>query len=157
MVRQPFTPIAYIYILEEIMPKQAWNKGRIVGQKAPFTPEQIKLIKSILTAENSLRDLALFSVGIDTMLRASDLLSLTVDEVIDYQGNVKEEILIKQQKTKQGNLVMLSTYSQDIVARWIKQTNKINGEYLFTGLRKGKDQAISSGIFVVSWCRTSVF
>ena len=126
------------------MKNNVWNKDKIVGQKTPFTPTQIKLIKSILTADNNLRDLALFSTGIDTMLRASDLLKLTVDDVIDYQGNIKEEFLIKQQKTKQANLVMLSAYTQDVLTRWIQQTNKIKGEYIFTGLRKGKDHAISS-------------
>ena len=126
------------------MPKQTWNKGKIVGQKVPFTPSQIKLIKSILTADNNLRDLALFSVGIDTMLRASDLLKLTVDDILDYQGNIKPEVLIKQQKTKQGNLVMLSDYSRDILGKWIKHSNKTNGDYLFTGLTKGKMNAIST-------------
>jgi len=126
------------------MKKQVWNKGKIVGQKAPFSPPQIKLIKSILLAENNLRDLALFSVGIDTMLRASDLLKLTVDDVLDHQDEIKDEILIKQQKTKHGNLVMLSRYSQKILMQWIKKTNKIKGEYLFTGIRKGKDNAIST-------------
>jgi integrase len=126
------------------MQKQAWNKNKIVGQKAPFSPIQIKLIKSILAAENNLRDLSLFSVGIDTMLRASDLLNLTVDDVLDHQNKIKNEILIKQKKTKYGNLVMLSSYSQDILTQWINKTNKIKGEDLFTGIRKGKDSAISS-------------
>jgi integrase len=126
------------------MQHKIWNKGKIVGQKAPFTPSQIKLIKSILTADNNLRDLALFSVGIDTMLRASDLLSLTVDDVTDHQDNITEEFLIRQQKTKQGNLVMLSAYSQDVLLKWIKQANKLKCDYLFTGLTKCQDKAIST-------------
>jgi len=126
------------------MPNTTWNKGKIVGQKAPFTPSQIKLIKSILTADNNLRDLALFSVGIDTMLRASDLLKLTVADVTDDQNEIKPEVLIKQQKTKQGNLVMLSDYSRDILSQWITQSSKTPYNYLFTGLTKGKDKAIST-------------
>src|SRR6266436_4973176 len=37
-----------------------WNKGKAVGQKAPFTPEQVYIIRQLLHAEGHLRDLALF-------------------------------------------------------------------------------------------------
>jgi len=126
------------------MKRKAWNKGKVVGQKAPFSPAQIKLIKSILFAENNLRDLALFSTAIDTMLRASDLLKLTVEDVTDFQGQIKEQILIKQQKTNQGNLVMLSDATRDVLTNWIKQTNKATAEPLFTSLRKGGDKPITT-------------
>jgi len=42
------------------------------------------------------------------MHRVSDLLNLAVADVTDYEGNIKGEVLMCQQKTKQGNLVMLS-------------------------------------------------
>lgn len=55
--------------------KAPWNKNKAVGQKAPFTQEQIDIIRHILTAEIKLRDLALFNTAISTMLRASGLLN----------------------------------------------------------------------------------
>ncbi len=58
-----------------------WNKGKAVGQKAPFTPEQVYIIRQLLHAEGHLRDLALFNTAIDTLLRASDLLTLKVEDV----------------------------------------------------------------------------
>jgi hypothetical protein len=55
------------------MPKTSpWNKGKSVGQKAPFSPRDVQTIKQILANEGNLRDLALFSMGIDTMLRGVD-------------------------------------------------------------------------------------
>jgi hypothetical protein len=48
-----------------------------VGQKRPFAPEQVQLIKRTLDVDGNLRDLALFSTAIDTMLRSIDLLRLT--------------------------------------------------------------------------------
>jgi hypothetical protein len=53
--------------------KSPWNKGKSVGQKAPFSPREVQTIKQILENDGNLRDLALFSVGIDTMLRAIGL------------------------------------------------------------------------------------
>ena len=95
-----------------------------MGPKAPFSPSQIRFIKSLLSIDKNLRYLALFSTGIDTMLRVSDLLNLTVADVTDYEGNIKGEVLIRQQKTKQGNLVMLSEDIQKVLAQWIQQSNK---------------------------------
>ena len=60
-----------------------WNKGREVGRQAPLTPSEVTRIKKALAkrGDAGLRDLALFSTAIDTMLRASDLLGLTVKDV----------------------------------------------------------------------------
>ncbi|MCP4306642.1 MAG: integrase, partial [bacterium] len=55
---------------------EPWNKGRAVGQKTPFTPAQVWKIRKDLELKEAWRDLALFSVGLDTMLRSSDLLAL---------------------------------------------------------------------------------
>ena len=50
--------------------RQAWNKGLQVGKRDGFTPAQVKRIRGVLKARGAagLRDLALFSTAIDTML-----------------------------------------------------------------------------------------
>ena|SRR6516165_6474510 len=60
--------------------RQAWNKGLEIGKKDAFTPDQVKRIRSILVKRDAsgLRDLALFSTAIDTMLQGRDLLELHV-------------------------------------------------------------------------------
>jgi len=68
-----------------------WNKGKAVGQKAPFKTEQVYIIRQLLHAEGHLRDLALFNPAIDTLLRASDLLTLKVEDVTDHHGTVVDE------------------------------------------------------------------
>jgi integrase len=55
-----------------------------VGQRRPFTPREIQAIRYALEQENNARDLALFNTAIDTMLRASDLLALKVEDVTDH-------------------------------------------------------------------------
>jgi integrase len=114
-----------------------WNKGKSVGQMKPFTPRQVRLIKDILEEKQSLRDITLLSVGIDTMLRSSDLLTLKVIDVTNPDGTVRKEFQIRQKKTGKGHLVALSQNSQEIVRRWIAKANKFEDDYLFTGL-KGK-------------------
>lgn len=48
---------------------EPWNKGKIVGQKAPFKPKDIWALRVRLQMENRIRELALFNLGIDSKLR----------------------------------------------------------------------------------------
>ena len=66
------------------MKKRPWNQGKTVGQRRPFNPREIQVIRYALEQEHSARDLALFNTAIDTMLRASDLLALKVEDVTDH-------------------------------------------------------------------------
>jgi integrase len=98
----------------------------------------------LLEAEGNLRDLALFSTAIDTMLRGVDLLRLTVAEITDHEGQVREEFVVRQQKTGRGTLVALSPSTRAALKRWIAQAHKVPWAPLFTGLRRGKDGALST-------------
>lgn len=55
----------------------AWNKGKIVGQKAPFRVKNIWALRLRLQMERRVRELALFNLGIDSKLRGCDLVDLT--------------------------------------------------------------------------------
>ena len=60
---------------------EPWNKGKLVGQKAPFKLKEIWAIRVRLQMQRRLRELALFNLGIDSKLRACDLVSLRVCDV----------------------------------------------------------------------------
>ena len=49
--------------------REPWNKGKIVGQKAPFKPKDIWALRVRLQMEKRVRELALFNLGIDSKLR----------------------------------------------------------------------------------------
>ena len=57
-----------------------WNKGKLVGQKAPLKLKEIWAIRVRLQVYHRTRELALFDLGIDSKLRACDLLKLKVRE-----------------------------------------------------------------------------
>ena len=94
-----------------------WNKGKAVGQKTPFTPEQVHIIRHLLHAEGRLRDLALLNTAIDTLLRASDLLALKVEDVTDHHGAVVEECTVRQHKTQAAQTVLLLEHSRQALER----------------------------------------
>jgi hypothetical protein len=70
--------------------RQAWNKDVEVGKRDAFTPAQVKRIRGVLADRgvSGLRDLALFSVAIDTMLQGPELLALRVKDV--HQGRAHQ-------------------------------------------------------------------
>ena len=121
-----------------------WNKGRSIGQMRPLSREQVQTIRRLLEAEDNPRDLALFSTAIDTMLRGVDLLALTVADVTDHEGRVRDEFMARQQKTGQGTLVSLTPDTKKALARWIAASRKLPWAPLFTRLRGDPDQAIST-------------
>ncbi len=58
-----------------------WNKGKLVGQKAPLKLKDIWAIRVRLQISNRTRELALFNLAIDSKLRSCDLLKLRVRDV----------------------------------------------------------------------------
>ena len=72
--------------------RQVWNKGKLLGQREPFSPSDVDRLRKLLAnrGDAGLRDLALFSTAMDTMLRASDLLGLTVS------GPIRVDVLAVQ-------------------------------------------------------------
>ena len=105
----------------------------MAGQKQPFTEKQIKILKKILSAETNKRDLVMFTVQLDSMMRSSDLLRLRVKDVINNKGEVKAQIQIKQKKTGEGHTIRLQADTQQFLLEYIEQTAKSFDDYLFTG------------------------
>ena len=67
--------------LHTSQPCQPWNKGKLVGQKAPLKLKVIWAIRVRLQLRKKVRDLALFNLAIDSKLRACDLVRLRVSGV----------------------------------------------------------------------------
>jgi hypothetical protein len=51
--------------------REPWNKGKLVGQKAPSKLKEIWAIRVRLQLANRRRELALFNLAIDSKLRAA--------------------------------------------------------------------------------------
>jgi hypothetical protein len=75
-----------------------WNKGKLMGQKAPFKLREIWAIRVRLQIYRRARELALFDLGIDSKLRACDLVKLKVRDVC-HGDRVAARPIVVQQKT----------------------------------------------------------
>ena len=98
---------------------------RTTMQKKPLSDKQTKAISKLLIDKP--RDRALFHIGIDSMLRSSDLRHLTVEDVTDSRGVVREECSITQQKTKKTVTFTLSETTCAALQTWIEVSGKSGG------------------------------
>jgi integrase len=78
------------------------------------------------------RDLALFSVAIDTMLRASDLVGLRVHSVVDHNGEVMPRFKVVQVKTARPLICSLGSAARDAVKELIAERGTRLDTFLFT-------------------------
>jgi hypothetical protein len=75
-----------------------WNKGRLVGQKAPLKLKEIWAIRVRLQLAKKVRDLASFNPAIDSKLRGCDLVELRVCDIAQGKS-ILPRAIVMQRKT----------------------------------------------------------
>ena len=110
--------------------REPWNKGKLVGQKAPLRLRDIWAIRVRLQLAHKTRDLALFNLAIDSKLRACDLVKLRVRDVGQSERIVARAIIL-QQKTQRPVQFEITSSTRDAVGAWIKQAQLRSESYLF--------------------------
>jgi len=125
-------------------PKTAWNKGKDVGQKRPFTSDQVDKIARYLEETKQFRNLCLFCVGIDTMLRSVDLLKLKVTDVMEINDHVKKVFVTKQKKNKKSVKTIISPYTASTICCHVASANLEHDNFLFTSKRNNNYTSLST-------------
>jgi integrase len=110
--------------------RTSWNKGKLVGQKAPFTMQEIWSIRMRLQTIGNRRDLALFNLAIDSKLRACDLLALRVSDVASG-GEILSRATIRQRKTKRPVRFEITARTRKSIEEWIEAAQLGASAYLF--------------------------
>lgn len=113
--------------------------------------KDIKNIKKLL--KNSPRNLCLFVLGINTNLRASDLLKLKVKDVQNL--NAGEELTLKEKKTGKQRRINLNGACVTAIQDLLKSDNFADEDFLFQSQRKGGTPLTvpSASNLVKSWCK----
>ena len=107
-----------------------WNKGKLVGQKAPFSMQEIWSIRMRLQTIGNRRDLALFNLAIDSKLRACDLLELRISDVLSG-GKVLSRATVRQRKTKRPVRFEITARTRKSIEEWIEAAELGATAYLF--------------------------
>lgn len=98
--------------------------------------KKIEAMKKILKS-TSVRDNALFIVGINSALRISDLLELKISDVINGGGKVKDRIILKEKKTGKTKDFPISSNAKKAIEEYIKTRKDIQKDEPLFLSRKG--------------------
>ena len=79
----------------------------------------IDTIKNILFSRN-IRDHCLFTLGINSGLRISDLLSLQIKDVVDENGEIRECIQLRDKKTNEMKKIPLCEVARTAIGEYLK-------------------------------------
>lgn len=112
--------------------RQPWNKGKLVGQKAPLKLGDIYAIRVRLQVAGRTRDLALFNLAIDSKLRACDLVGLKVRDVM-HGAQVLHRATVLQRKTQTPVQFEITEQTRAAVGRWVEEQALGPGDVLFPG------------------------
>ena len=136
--------------------KKPWNpnvnhpiKGSTVKVEPIRDPEDIKRIKKMLADKP--RDLCLFVLGVNTNLRASDLLKITAGQVRDLQPG--DEIAINETKTKKPRRITLNKPVVASIQGLLASRDYQDKDHLFISQR-GTLTVPSVHRLVKTWCRS---
>ena len=110
--------------------REPWNKGKLVGQKAPLKLKDIWAIRIRLQLSDRTRDLALFDLAIDSKLRAWDLVKLRVRDV-SHGDRIAARTIVMQQKTQRPVQFEITEPTRDALSAWIKVASLRLEDFLF--------------------------
>jgi integrase len=110
--------------------REPWNKGKLIGQKAPLKLRDIWAIRVRLQVMKRHRELALFDLGIDSKLRGCDLVKIRVRDIC-HGSEVASRAMVMQQKTQRPVQFEITPQTREAVATWMKQANLHAEDFLF--------------------------
>lgn len=111
-------------------PRVPWNKGKLVGQKAPPKAKDVWAIRAHLQMKKRPRELALFNLGFDSKLRGCDLVTLRVRDVC-HGDKVANRATVMQHKTHRPVQFEITPCSRTAVEDWIRQAHLRSEDFLF--------------------------
>lgn len=107
-----------------------WNKGKVTGRKLALNPQQVRSIRSRLKAAQRMRELALFSLAIDSSLSPSDVVQLRVSDIAKGR-RILTQVTITPPVSQRTSSFVLSAETRAAVAAWMKHQELKSNAYLF--------------------------
>jgi len=106
--------------------------------------KKIKDLKNYLLGSGHIRNYTLIVLGINTALRVSDMLSLTWNDVYDFEDKeFRAHVYIIEQKTSKNKKFLLNNSALECLKRLKKEIVKIRPEeYVFVS-RQGENKPIT--------------
>ena len=110
--------------------RAAWNAGKTVGTKRPFTQKQIWAIRFFLDHAGRVRDRALFDLAIDSKLRGCDLVKIKIGDLV-IGPEIRTRAIVVQQKTGRPVQFELTSDVRASLLAWLERRGGTVIDYAF--------------------------
>ena len=107
-----------------------WNKGKLLGQKAPRKVSEVWAIRVRLQLADRARDLALLDLAIDSKLRSCDLVGLRVRDIF-HGDHVAPRAVVMQRKTRRPVQFEITDATRRAVMSWVTRVRLRPDDFLF--------------------------
>jgi len=97
--------------------------------------KKIRKMISHMESKYSKRDALLFRMGINTILRVGDILSLRYCDVFDENGDFRRYLILNEQKTKKEKKVSLNTKIRREINSYCRHFELGSDDYIFFSYR----------------------
>jgi Site-specific recombinase XerD len=104
--------------------------------------KKIRAMKAVLKSE-SIRNYMLFTLGINTGLRISDLLKLKIQDVMTDKGKIKDNIYIREKKTGKENNFVINKVAKEAITEYLNSLNNYETSWYLFKSKKGENSPIS--------------
>jgi len=81
------------------------------------------------------RDALLFRIGINTILRISDIITLQYDELFDDDGNIRTYLNLHEKKTGKHKRIKLNSLIQEEIIKYVHSKHLSRNDYLFYSMK----------------------
>jgi len=130
--------------------------GDVISVEPIRDLEAIKKIKEKLS--DNPRDYALFVVGVNTGLRAGDILKLTVGKVREILADGANGGLVRETKTSKTKRILFNNAARDALRKLLATKDYDSAEYIFQSQRssKAKQHRMTESYLcrlVKKWCK----
>lgn len=112
--------------------------------------KDINAIKKMLKLAKP-RDYCLFVLGINTNLRAGDLLSITVGQVRDLKSG--GDLVLKEKKTGKGRRITLNESAIEAIQHWLNSDKSLEDDDQLFKSQRGVLTVQSVNRLVKTWCK----
>lgn len=134
------------------MARYAGGSNRVSG----LTRKEAAHVLTYLKGKGDPRNVLLWTLGISTGLRISDLLTLTWGEFIGPDGEIVDTITVREKKTarskRPARTIHVSAAAKDALRAFAKSTRPGLGDSLFTGPSGAVITREQARRLVKAWC-----
>lgn len=121
------------------------HKGKTTTTDAIRNPSQVAAIKELL--KDDVREVALWTLAINTALRAGDLVNLKWED--SYDDGTAITLTLLEGKTKKRRVIPLNKKTSTILRAWRAQCDHVN---IYSGQRGAMTTATWSRM-IKGWCK----